>query len=222
MASESSGNSTRGIFLFTHPRTASNLLLRILNLEQQPAVFSPTPQNSSTLSAGGSYGYFFLPTMGQRLELANRPLNDWTEQESVQTKKCFQDCADDLVRYAEDAVKSGKLAFVKEHLYWMISPFAERLEEDRHSGQDADWKVMAGEREARQGGQGLFEHNTVRKPTDSTENPTVLPDDFLLSWTPTFLIRHPALVFPSLYRTSVDLEGQSAARRNVDGIFRSE
>ncbi|KIW60713.1 hypothetical protein, variant 2 [Exophiala xenobiotica] len=222
MTSESSGNPTRGIFLFTHPRTASNLLLRILNLEHQPAVFSPTPQDPSTMSGGREYGYFFLPTMGQRLELATRPLDDWTEQESIQTKRCFQECSDDLMSYAEDAVKSGKLAFVKEHLYWMISPFAERPEEGRHSGQDADWKVTIGERQARQGGQELFQHNTGRKRTGSTGNPSVLPDDFFLSWTPTFLIRHPALVFPSLYRTSVDLEGQSAARSNIDGIFRSE
>lgn len=34
----------------------------------------------------------------------------------------------------------------------------------------------------------------------SLTNPTFLPDDFLLSWQPLFLIRHPALTFESWYR----------------------
>lgn len=36
--------------------------------------------------------------------------------------------------------------------------------------------------------------------TGTTTNPTLLEDDFLASWQPVFLIRHPALVFESWYR----------------------
>lgn len=39
-------------------------------------------------------------------------------------------------------------------------------------------------------------------------NQTVLPDDFLLCFKPTFLIRHPALVFPSYYREHVNTFGK--------------
>lgn len=35
-------------------------------------------------------------------------------------------------------------------------------------------------------------------------NSTILPDKFLETWLPTFLIRHPALVFPSHYRAFKD------------------
>lgn len=42
------------------------------------------------------------------------------------------------------------------------------------------------------------------EPKDSevriSNNPTLLPDDFMLSFAPIFLIRHPALVFPSWYK----------------------
>ncbi len=45
----------------------------------------------------------------------------------------------------------------------------------------------------------------------SKTNPTFLPDGFLLSWQPLFLIRHPALTFESWYRmelqvTTVELD----------------
>ncbi|KFZ16473.1 hypothetical protein V501_02213 [Pseudogymnoascus sp. VKM F-4519 (FW-2642)] len=38
-------------------------------------------------------------------------------------------------------------------------------------------------------------------------NPTLLPDDFMLSVSPVFLIRHPALVFPSWYKISTSTFG---------------
>jgi len=44
-------------------------------------------------------------------------------------------------------------------------------------------------------------------------NETVLPDEVQRQWNPTFLVRHPALASPSLYRTTVDLQGAEAAKR---------
>lgn len=43
--------------------------------------------------------------------------------------------------------------------------------------------------------------------TRSSLNDTFLPDEFLRDWCPTFLIRHPAVAFPSLYRALLELEG---------------
>jgi len=42
---------------------------------------------------------------------------------------------------------------------------------------------------------------------------TVLPDEVLRQWNPAFLVRHPALPSPSLYRTTMDLQGAEAAKR---------
>jgi hypothetical protein len=49
---------------------------------------------------------------------------------------------------------------------------------------------------------------TSRYRIFSPLNQTVLPDDFLLCFKPTFLIRHPALVFPSYYRAHVNTFGK--------------
>ena len=48
----------------------------------------------------------------------------------------------------------------------------------------------------------------------SPHNETLFPDDFLNTLKPTFLIRHPALAFPSYYR--------AARRADGDQYLRSE
>ena len=46
-----------------------------------------------------------------------------------------------------------------------------------------------------------FAAKGVSRPSRSPLNLTFLPDEFLKTWNPTFLIRHPAMMIPSLYRT---------------------
>lgn len=48
----------------------------------------------------------------------------------------------------------------------------------------------------------------ISKDPEKT-NPTIFPDEFLKSWTPVFLVRHPALSFESWYRAE-------SGARNVD------
>ncbi|OAL18133.1 hypothetical protein AYO22_10910 [Fonsecaea multimorphosa] len=170
------------VFLLTHPRTASNLVTRILNLDNQPAFKSDMN------------GYFFLPSVSRRLELADRSSEDWTEQERADMNRCLSNCLRTLVDCVAAAEAEGKSVYVKEHLMWMLSPEAENL----------------GKRGVPAAGGGQI------------QNQTVLPDSLLTKCIPTFLIRHPALVFPSLYRTCVDLEGPEQARKNADGSFRME
>lgn len=62
----------------------------------------------------------------------------------------------------------------------------------------------------------LPDQDTGSSASITRTNPTFLPDDFLTSWLPIFLIRHPALVFESWYRAesragSVDLLDKSWA-----------
>ncbi|EXJ75228.1 uncharacterized protein A1O5_01924 [Cladophialophora psammophila CBS 110553] len=195
------------VFLLTHPRTASNLVIRILNLENQPAVCSPGGNTESS----DERGYFFLPTVPRRLELADRRSEDWTEEEHADMKRCLEACTAELVRHVESAEAEGRSVCVKEHLMWMLSPAAEDLVKARVTTEDRDANIPQQET-----GEGQNESLT------KAQNQTVLPDAFLRTWTPTFLIRHPALVFPSLYRTSVDLEGPEQATKNADGSFRME
>lgn len=207
---------SRRIYLLSHPRTASNLLVKILNLENQPAL---NHGSRSDEESRNKFGYFFLPTMPHRLDLAFRASHEWTEQARTQMKSCFQACADSLAEYVESAERQGRSVFVKEHLNWMIAPSAE--DEVKRggatAGPEADWNVEIPDvlvltPEA--------ERSALAQPLPRNE--TVLPDDFLLTWTPTFLIRHPALVFPSIYRTSLDLEGPEETKKAAEGMFRSE
>jgi hypothetical protein len=113
----------------------------------------------------------------------------------------------------------------------MVSPLAEPGTPVDRTHEEQYWKVdlppttgMDAQADSAPEDSGLDQDPALEKnlSSDRTTNQTVLPDKFLQTWTPTFLIRHPALVFPSIYRTSVELEGVEEARRNVDGIFRSE
>ncbi|MCJ1305305.1 hypothetical protein MMC08_008119 [Hypocenomyce scalaris] len=181
-------DSSRRFYLLTYPRTASNLLLRILALEDQPNLLS---------SEKG--GYFFIKTIRLRMDLfkaAGRHLDEWTREERTGLMECYQICFEALQKHAEMAEAQGKDIFVKEHAPWLMEPVAEtKWVFGENSTHESPWTVKA-----------------LPEQTHSTLNETVLPDEFLKTWLPTFLIRHPALVFPSIYRTCVDLEGPEVAK----------
>ena len=174
-------------WLLTYPRTASNLLTKILALEDQPNI-SP-----------GSY--FFAPTLRYRLgefKTAGKHLDSWTLEQKDVLKQSYQACFESLQKHAQAAAADGKAIYVKEHAPWLMNPVAEtEFVFGKGSTQEEPWMVQTSD----MGGQ-----------THSARNETVLPDEFLKTWRPTFLIRHPALVFPSSYRTCLDNEGPEVAR----------
>jgi hypothetical protein len=185
--------SSRRFYLLTLPRTASNLLVKILALEDQPNV-STSERN----------GYFFMPTIPLRLhhpKTAGRHLDDWTQDERAQIRDSYQTSFDALQRHLDIAEDQGKDVFVKEHVNWMVEPVAEtRLVYGEESTDEIPWTV------------------NVRPGSEQTHSPlnkTILPDDFLKAWFPTFLIRHPALVIPSNYRTYVDNEGKANMKNDT-------
>lgn len=81
--------------------------------------------------------------------------------------------------------EKGKVAFVKEHIHILLKP----------SVIDSNLETPRAPREIPQ---------LQRKDAEVriSTNPTLLPDDFMLSVSPVFLIRHPALVFSSWYKIS--------------------
>jgi len=171
--------------LLSHPRTASNLLLRILAIDEQPGFFPCEKE-----------GYFFLPTVKHRFKTAEKHLCEWTSEERSELSDCHQSCFEALQKHAEMAESQGKSVYVKEHAPWLMDPVVEtRVMFGQDSVVEEPWTVRAKEDQTRSEG-----------------NETVLPDEVLKQWCPTFLIRHPALVFPSLYRTAVDLQGAEAAK----------
>ena len=72
----------RRLFLLSYPRTASNLLIQILNLSEQPSLLSDVKRE-----------YFFAPTLRWRLgppKLGGKHLDQWTQEERMGLTESYQ------------------------------------------------------------------------------------------------------------------------------------
>ena len=182
---EQKKDAPRRFYLITYPRTASNLLVRILNLMEQPDV---EPK-------GKSAGYFFMDAMTKRwgMQLESKPMDDWTEEERNSLKEAYQQCVDEFVKYLDDAEAHGKIAFIKEHAFFMGDPTQQwQMLHPGNKVNEPRWTMGVPERYG-------------KTQTHSDLNNTVFPDEFLRLFKPIFLVRHPALMFSSLFRASRDI-----------------
>ncbi|WEW58124.1 hypothetical protein PRK78_003591 [Emydomyces testavorans] len=174
----------RRFYFLSHPRSASNLLVRLLGIEQQPNV-----------AQRWMNGYFFhdVVLLTEKLGIQHKHIRDWAEDERTQTRQCFQECFDKVEAHLCQAEKEGKITFIKEHSYVILDPvYQSKFHFGADSVSEPEWVVNIPER-----------YGT--NPTKSEGNITVLPDQFLDTWKPIFLIRHPALMFPSFYRALGDI-----------------
>ncbi|KAI1265681.1 hypothetical protein F5Y18DRAFT_416981 [Xylariaceae sp. FL1019] len=176
MAVETSASAPR-TWLLTAPRTASNLLMRILNLDEQnvqPAI---------------NGGYFFHPAFVVKLKLMNKPMENWSNEEFASVAGAQRECFKRLQTHIEDAEVADKIIFVKEHVVFMNDPVYEAQY----------WQN--GEASIETGAPKPLPCSSIQNPTRSSLNLTCMPDEFLKTWHPTVLIRHPAMMLPSLLRT---------------------
>lgn len=99
------------IYIFTYSRTASSLLIKVLNLPNQPGVVS---------TANG--GYFFLPAIQRlrQLRLLEKRQDQWEETVTDELRAEYQRCLDHLEQLV--ALASGKTVVIKEHVPHMIDP----------------------------------------------------------------------------------------------------
>ncbi|KAF2186148.1 hypothetical protein K469DRAFT_738544 [Zopfia rhizophila CBS 207.26] len=187
MSSESSTPKTHHNMLLTHLRTSSHLLNRLLSLPSQPYIHQQP-----------SDGYFFLePTsLRFRRHIAGKNVSTWTDEQKRNMKEAFQRSYESLENWMREAESVGKKVFVKDHVLWMVEPVSETR---FLHGIDSE-------------GEEPF---TDRKRSERNE--TCFPDTVLKKWKPTFLIRHPALAFPSSLRTSIENEGLDVALK-VEGV----
>lgn len=159
--------------IFTIPRTASNLIIRLLNLPEQ-----------TSISRHATDGYFFVPTMMHRYfnDMATRFLSGWTPEQKITMNNVLNSCNTSFTQHIEAADAAGKETLIKEHIVWMTKYEVEEEFVNHKSADDL---------------QGC--------------NPTCILDDFLLQHIqPTFLIRHPAHVVPSMLRAVIDNTSQEA------------
>jgi hypothetical protein len=180
-------------YLLTYPRTASNLLLKILNLPEQ--------SNILTNSRGG---YYFMPPLHQQLNpLRTRSahVDDWTPSERTALLNCYNECFQNLETHIQHSIFAGKSVFVKEHLPWILSPLS-------------DCTIAFPDRPITSPPICLFSGSQTQG------NQTLFADEWLKDWKPTFLIRNPILMIPSHYRTEVDLSSpaEMAAQTSVQMV----
>ncbi|KAH6844752.1 hypothetical protein B0I37DRAFT_167655 [Chaetomium sp. MPI-CAGE-AT-0009] len=165
------------VWLITSPRTASNMLVKILNLDAQ------------NVRPAENGGYFFLNAAVKRFSFHDTPMNTWKEEDRAAVYAAQQAALDKLQEYIDGAEKEGQRIFVKEHAFVMNEP---HYESEYIYGPDAVTGTPA-----------TLPVQGIEHPTRSALNITLLPDEFLKTWQPTFLIRHPAMMLPSLYRTCI-------------------
>jgi hypothetical protein len=153
------------------------MLVKILNLDAQ---------NVRPSEHGG---YFFLESAMKRFTFHDTPMSTWKTEDREDVYAAQQASFDKLQEHIAAAEKEGQRVFVKEHAFVMNDAY---FESQYTFGPDA----VTGE-------PGTLVAHGIDHPTRSALNLTALPDEFLKTWRPTFLIRHPAMMLPSLYRTSV-------------------
>ncbi|KAH7082703.1 hypothetical protein BKA63DRAFT_501480 [Paraphoma chrysanthemicola] len=177
MASSPTSQPPAHNILFTIPRTASNLVTRLLNLPNQPNIL-PHPKD----------GYFFIHALTSRYthHAFDRPFRELSSSQQRNLSSSFSISLTIWSDLVTQAIVQKKGTYIKEHINWTIRPDIES-----RFLHDKSWSSAHHE--------------------GSTFNPTHIPASFLLNTLrPTFLIRHPALTFPSLMRTAIDNEGIDA------------
>ncbi|KAI0105337.1 hypothetical protein GGR51DRAFT_199550 [Nemania sp. FL0031] len=182
----------RRYWLLTMPRTASNMLVRVLNLDSQGV----RPAHNG--------GYFFFPSMMARLDKYGKPWQEWTSEDHAMVQGGVEQSFNALQDYLEAADDEGQKVFVKEHISFLNAPYYE---------QEYTYGTVVGNESSPP--ETLLARGFTHS-TRSSLNLTTLPDEFLTTWNPTFLIRHPALMLSSLYRTAmkdIEVDGRRRAKK---------
>ncbi|KAF9885550.1 hypothetical protein FE257_012756 [Aspergillus nanangensis] len=165
------------IYIFTYPRTGSNLLTQLLALDDQPNVAS---NDEGTR--------FFLPW--HMLKTKWTSVQALSNGQRTEHEKCIKECFGGLLQHLDNAEREGKIVCFKDHAHYVIEPVAESrlLCGENGTATEAPWTLRG--------------PNHLEQSTDghSALNETFFPDEFLTTWKPVFLIKHPAAAFPSFYR----------------------
>lgn len=144
------------------------------------------------------------------------PVSSWTAEQRESIKATMQKGGEGLVELVGEARKLGKAVCVKEHVIFLGITRPEGLE-----GADGKPFRIAYSKEflERVGMDDLLSPYPSAEADDGNgdaeagsgpRNLTILPDQVLKMFTPTFLIRHPALSFPSMMRTGIKGESIEA------------
>ncbi|KAE8350063.1 hypothetical protein BDV28DRAFT_163224 [Aspergillus coremiiformis] len=152
-------------------------------------------------------GYFFWDAFmkGRTTMSSYTPVKNWTAQQTSEMQTVCQQNFKDVESKSQLAESHGNIFFAKEHVQWFTDPAAIS---------NFLWGCES---------RALSPVNiTIPASYDpvhrfSPNNLTIFPDRYLETWRLTFLIRHPALAFPSFYRAMRELEKEEFAQPHEVG-----
>jgi hypothetical protein len=122
-----------------------------------------------------------------------KPADQWTTEECDEVRNIFQECLNDLEEYSTRAQQENKMPVTKEHAFWLCNPMAfSRMIYGTNSSHDHLFRPQ-------------IPDTYGPSQTFSPNNETVFSDEYLRTWRLAFIIRHPALVFPSFYRAMLKM-----------------
>lgn len=163
-AMQSQQPTSKRFYLLTYPRTASNLLVKILSLENQPSLLDSKSE------------YFFAKTLAWKLgpaKLGGKSISEWSNDEKTGLRDSFSDCANSLEDVCKRAEKEGKDIYVKEHVNWILDPVAETSwafgKEEKGMQDEVPWTINVND-------------SISQSQSHSTGNETIFSDEFLRTW----------------------------------------
>lgn len=171
----------RRVLLVSVPRTASNLLMKILNVPGRPDGLS---------TEKGGYFFFDPYMLTTRDGLADKPLDQWSLDQVSEVREAFQKSLDSIEEWSDRAKDENKILVAKEHAFWFVNPAAFEVS-NGGAGSASDRLASFRLRIPEMYG---------TKQTFSRNNHTVMSDEYLRTWRLAMIIRHPALAFPSFLR----------------------
>lgn len=172
----------RRIFVISHPRTSSNLFIRLL--ESHPALGIK------------SYPYLFAFMIGpegpsRRTKDVKAPFIEKMRQEY--SKATFQYQFEDMERSIAEIEAQGKIPVVKEHAYCMMYPHKLWDNEKTLIAPIVDKFLDLPEADRQRS-------EAKKTPSFPIPNPTFLPDRLFGTFIPILTIRHPCRMISSLRR----------------------
>ncbi|KAJ8093343.1 hypothetical protein PM082_020200 [Marasmius tenuissimus] len=177
------------IFVYSHPRTGSNLLAKLL--ETHPSLLVKQYPFLDAIRLGPDK-QFLRNTTELSEEMKTHPRSNKTLQEGL----------DDMETWIREAKEEGKMIVMKEHAYQtmfakIVNAHLDVPREDLPIPKMVDHFLDVAE-EKRSTSQAEAE----ALPSLPIPNPTFIPDRLFVTLRPVFIIRHPAKAIASFSRAS--------------------
>lgn len=170
----------------------------------------PDQEHAVAVESGG---YFFMPAIRKmrELKMLDRPSTEWTDAQWAELKDTYTTCTQSLQDLLQTADATGRVAVFKEHTPFIASPTVQASFVQQTESPDQPWRVNLAEN---------YCVSNVSPELDLPYNETVIPAEFLLNCVSAFLIRHPALAFPSYYRVMQTFQGKDGNMDDVESALK--